>query len=1671
MDEEEQGQSMLEQQENTTDNSKSEQEGFVEEGGVEVMPTPPPPPPSGGIAIGDNIYVMGGSLNGTRGKLYGFHKDRFSILPSGVSDRLIHIPLVNGKPNPELGIKNILLLQRAVKPGFVYVTDLHADAYVETFSANGVPAGMFKVVSVDDELDEATFQVLNTDGTTSEEFTIKFHFQGIPRDLPYEVIRTREPPAKEAATDATGEQKVNERIPLTIDDEDHAEGLSNVEGEEGDTSEEEIEFGEELELNVEDENILVELSSSEKIYDDATQRSEMLVQLIRLLPQAKQKDAKELQKVRRLVEVFMTMRNRVVKYGITGEPRGIQQTTFQTLSELVKTTKADLVKKVAPIQKVLYLDLGKKPKFDTHKQQNEISINYTGDYESDSIPSGQLYINYNKSVIEQANSLERTQQQEEEGDDSVQVKGLPNFYRNQKEYNEIVQTPFIVEKGRRPFTKDEELFRCVVPKIGEQGELFTLQEGNYQLPIQTEQQPFGLARLLKPRMVGSMVVDDGESPILTDYLVFPKSTEADIGAIRSGSLAKDVSRSMLPKKSMAGLLNSLKPIDDHPTVNDIIHIGVYGQLGNINLADWLRDLSLPIGGVGDAYMELKGYGMNDYEFTKEQAAVLQELIEQHLAALKLYFIQQREKNTALLQNLKYSPQSLLPEPIVERLLDAIQGEPILQGYIEEATNAMGDLAKVDLNWFTYVFLKNPDLVLAVLGKGASMTTEQALVRERSRVVRDRILDALADGFRLKKKQKEESTPAPANTCQHVKDLEACRKLAQKDLDKDDLSVEAKKMKLLLQILSTYRGKTEKDWVWCKKCGQHLICGHELMMIQEFAKPKEKDVLHKDLLLKFSGGQYAGKFICRVCGQGIQDLDYDTSLEFDDAGRPMMGRAVMEDEDGVNDEELQNLLAGDADLTDEINFGTAELNQMYRTFSTIARQIGIQPEEADYRSLVTELQTYVKTLKTRERYIELKKKAESQGHVVADYDIYMAMRYASAAIAILLLNIQTRKPDYTIYYTTPECDDGFMGYPLTSSEDSMPGVNCLVNIAAAIQDKVFPWDSTTLQSEKDVVKRKLPLKKEVLARIKEFLKIPTIQAKIDAKREYIEKVLGKKDETGEVFEVIPSQFRPLQQAALTIEQAAAEAAINVDLTPEQKAVTWMRGANTFVRETAKINEKSPFSVTTCCFHDISNPNEFWAERAEDLPALEKRVLGKPNWRSTTAKTTFYTEPIELIEGTLNPDEYFKLFLKVCYEGPNVGLPHELGFSKTCLQCGLLLKDDPNVVFVNQDEKARVEQKMRSNLEEQGVVINEDTFQNLLHATQRRQYVKPDPAPPQPNRIETLMKLTEVPPPLENWVPMLEELQKNLLQLETSEELGNEEKLFLASENLQNAILACEKQITARLGKSAFDILQSFLERPPRDCGSLIQTFFLIPFQRWLTGIKPDNFTLHKSYEISQQTIEDIFVKGLGEHLKPLGQNDFSSQLKGLLKSKIQQFVHELSFYTKHVFQTLRPMTTLGGYMITKILMRAFIMGPLSRFIDPNDIPEGENVETGATQVDMKQLLRAVAVSLAKYAKGSYIPTDTEIKITIEKRQEAENQQFIKELDVMSKDRRQVELINKQLGLGKWAVGGTKAIMQYDPARYLEEQLERQQAGIVDYEETMYGGDMHDTDFQQITEDDF
>ena len=85
----------------------------------------------------------------------------------------------------------------------------------------------------------------------------------------------------------------------------------------------------------------------------------------------------------------------------------------------------------------------------------------------------------------------------------------------------------------------------------------------------------------------------------------------------------------------------------------------------------------------------------------------------------------------------------------------------------------------------------------------------------------------------------------------------------------------------------------------------------------------------------------------------------------------------------------------------------------------------------------------------------------------------------------------------------------------------------------------------------------------------------------------------------------------------------------------------------------------------------------------------------------------------------------------------------------------------------------------------------------------------------------------------------------------------------------------------------------------------------------------------------------------------------------------------------------------------------------------------------------------------YRKEAKKYSDKEIRELITARNEKEKLQFVNEIAGMTKEMKAIEKLKKQLGLGKWAVGGTKAIYAYDADRYDYEREERAAAGIVDF----------------------
>jgi hypothetical protein len=1415
-----------------------------------------------------------------------------------------------------------------------------------------------------------------------------------------------------------------------------------------------MEIGEEIEIPMEEE--IREVTSSNRLYPDIFQRNEMLTQLIRSLPQIDQRNIVKLQSLRRLVEMMIVLRNEVVEYGVTNEPIGAKSTSRQTIAELLENNDVNMSRKVANMKKVIYAD-----KYKSRENPPE------GDLED----AEDLRVEYLDDILGEAEMLRKREGMESSGEGM----GMPKTYQDLELYRRKIQQPYLT--SGKAIRMDEEVFRSEIPGEEEVNCLDDLVKANRAIkksdinkikvfnPPPVTKCESSVVRLLTSRKVQKdRMVEPAEGVDYKNILLFPLTTEREIGTIRTGSLGKDVSLSMSHRKLMDDILEEYGQVSDFPTADKILNIGLNGILGNVNVSDWLKSQPIVINGVGDVYEKLKGYGLLDIELNKEQSQVIQEKLEEHLAKLKIFMNRQREENETALKNLKFTSETILDEASAARLLTRVESEPLLQKVLEEVRSYMGELSKVDSLWFTYVFVKYPDLTLAVLGKQADL-----VAREKVRHIRDQLLNSVREGYRLKMKLKEGGERPTINKCPHVESLEGVRKIGQVKSDEPRDTVT---MKAMLKFLSKFRGETKNDWVWCNTCNEHLICGHELLQLQEYQRPREKDVIHKEILLKFSGGVFGGKYICKVCGQHIAELDFDTNIEFDDEGRPMMGRAVMVDEDAERENEMKILLSGapiQGEEVKEVGFGNDEMNEMYKTLKTIMNLMGVNPEEEDYRGMIDQFSSYMKKIPNPKVYEYMTK-----GKTALDYEIFRAVEYTTIAAAIALLNIQTHIPEYVIYYTNADCKDGFLGYPLEGVESSS-GINCVTSVVAGINENVYPWNSTTLQRLADINKRRERIAKSVFTKVDKLSKDPVYQAALHKKREYRMNLYGVIGESKK--EIVPKNFRP--EMFVLSEKEAAKGLINVgSANDEKKAIGWIRQAHGYARETSALNPNAPISETTCCLHNLEEPNTFWREKS--LPELEDRKTIDQKYRSSTLGTTFYTEQEKMLKGTIEASEYYKLFSKFCYDGDNKGLPHKLGITLTCSECGLNFKRNPNLPLevTKKDDITKVIQEQKAHIETQGVIINEDTFMDLLNTIHLKSKVERDTIPHIPRGDTTFLQLVGIGiVPIENMGALLSEIQTSLTQIGAN---PTRVQVATASENFYKAIEQKEIYIQKRLGPDIFRYITSITEGTPRECGEHILTYLVVPFQRWLAQINQDSFKVLDTYELSNETKDDIMKKGLGAHLQLINTG---GPLKGLLKRKVKFFIKEMSLYSKEVFPKIRSMTTPGGQTMITYLLRAYVMGPIQRLLNTAHIPEGDEDISGP--VDIKVLYKGLAQAMTKYAKGSRIPNEEEIKLGLEKRAEAERMDFVKKQETMTKDMKQIDLLNKSLGLGDYSMGGTKSIRFYDPEQYERDREQRARVGISDYEDLnkdkaydMFGFSMGldeevgvGNEYDQIAEDDY
>ncbi|NBV77664.1 hypothetical protein EBR66_05890 [bacterium] len=1587
--------------------------------------------------LGDGVYISGGRLDGTRGTIYYMDDTLIRILPLGVSDRLVEVPIVDGELDPKLGIVDFFQTSQRAVPAFVAQIDAHVGQKAETFDVDGKPGITYMIKEVNEREDTITLV-----DETGGERKIEFSFTGVPLDEPFAVLRPRQ---VEADVENAGQNAPEEEL----EDTNVFENIDDI-------------------VDTDKKKGLVERSVTQRIYPDIVQRNDMFQSLLELLDISAQKNQRNQKNIRKHVEQLLLLRNELVQYTPTGEPDGSVPTSFHSIAELLENTDIPLSRPVLETSRSLYLS----------KSEDQDTIT--------ELPGVAVDIQYMKDVLDESNEFLNTQLAGTSGQ-IVIPDALPQWFIGWETFFKRYMRSWLSEgdRGERiVFAGDKEFLRAPMSSGKDAIVDGLIPLGDYDATTsQVGKVRLSLLKGLAPRFIrlkekdAPRKIESGDEAILTGQLLFPLHTQRDLGLSRSGRLMKDIAYSHFPGKTLLEILNIAGGIPDTASAGSIISIGEGGNTsGNIAIDEWLQVQPFRIRGLGDALIDMKNLGMTHKELTVEQQQILVNKIQQYRALLHQYITTERDISTKALTELRLENIPFLQGEALEDLVVTLESEPLIHTWLDDIRKRIPAYKENDLAIVAGISTKLPELLLTTLAG-----IPGPLARERNRCVRDQFLEALDHALRkgLKKANIGE-IPQPI-VCPHMDSINEIRKVK----DTDD------RMQLMARFLARFRGVTKNNWILCSASASNhphnLICYHEFLQLQEYLHPREKDTIHKEILLTFSCGVFQGKFMCKNCGQPISEIDFDRSMEFDDNGKPMANRAALIDM--TEDENQINMLLGSpTEEQGEGAFSSDRQKIIYTSTRQLFDKVGIYANIHTFQNIVERVESDIQKQPSREEYSKIIKAKKGEKKFL-DYDILINRLLVTAIGAHSLIEIQTHVPDFILRYKIPGCVAGFSGYPIGREED-MTGINYISCAISSIKSNEPPWSLSGFLTISQDKKRQEIIAEGIKKLVADGMKTAIVQQMLSIKRAHNEKVYGRGHTGVGIPERVPVGFRPIPY--YTSVKEATEAIVVPEAASNEELIRgWIQMGHKIARENGVYVRGSPFSETSCCYTPIGEPRTFWSKKEETLPKLPARTPPKGQSNSQVMLRFIPRPPVKLLADPPE-DLFYRVFLRVCYDGPQKGLPHESGYTNTCIHCGFVFPENPYTVNAApplstglykewKSEMDAIITKGKTALDSQRVVVNKGTFENILDATHTRFHIElPKSIKPISGTaiFGKLMKLE--PEPFEGCRLLLAEILTRVSRFTpTPSEIEIAEAYEPLSENKNMLLIDIQK----RIGAPSVKTLQTLLKQSPTQIVEYVRTYFLIPFQRLINRFKPNSLQVQKTYDLPRQTADDV-NRAIEQHLDYL--NSLQKNIKGYTEIKLKQAQKQLSTLLLTIQQTIRSTLIPGGELGTSYLVTSLIVGILGEFINPNIIPDGVSGTGGTVEQNARVPLNILEVCLSRLELEGLNFTEEQIRDMIARRTAAEKDLFTTNQNKMTPEEKKGDMMMKRLGLGKWSIGGTKAVYTLDADQYDREREQRIQMGLADFtadpaaiahanallqEDAFGGGAEEGYDTQQMAADDY
>ena len=1564
------------------------------------------------IQLGDDVIIESTTYGRTIGTVYYRSLEMIHVKPDGVSNDVHRFEVNQTEDGEERfneadGVSAVYILKKRDVESFVEQQDIRVNHIIDTFDQDRRPYKTYKIITVDKENDKITIQ--DPDEENSEELV--FDFIGIPADKHLEFVVMRIRPM--VFSDEPSEPEMEDAQPIVEQEEEDVADL------------EDLGIEEVGEIEVVLAKVYKEAESYEQRIPDDIQRMDALNDFISSLDPSLQNDPYAMRSVRTLIETLFHLKQSTISYEKSGEIQGAKQLSATTLFDLIERAKVPLGRPVLNVSKKEY----KVDEFE--KKVDAKHIQFT-DF---------------KWELQQMNAKISTIV-------STSIKGdskgkIVTEWHDQRNFLSQYLSPWKnidLDEPRWTALTDSDVFRMNPP--GSSPIPGYVASHDEKSPPVFYTVPFGIERALsttyrKGADRRKVALVDEEKASMNSYLLFPIQAAPYLGSTRSYHLATDSGRSQLTPKTMKMLLKELgEPMsirnsdseEKGPTSSNIVLLTTMNQSP---LSEYIRGIPMSALGWGDTISTLEQYGMENTELNEDIAKVLLEKISASQAQLLSGLSRLRDAIKEI-EEKKGEPNPFLDNPA---FFEEVKRQPILATLLQDYEDKNTTLSSSDLGKVIHLMKHHANYFQIAAGKNALLMGKAFIDANRTNYLLQRTIER-----QLEDSKRNAGIRPRRNPCRHTADLVSVRRL------RDD----SDRFHELTKFVLRYQGARDQNWINCNICTENLICCHERLQLQAYLNPREKDTIEKEIILSFAGGQFQGNYICRNCGQTIRALDFDNNLEFDDNGKPKSGTAVLIDDAAVLEEQVDSMLEGQSNeslgvsivpsMKEEMKLGETE-TIIYNIVREISERVGILLDKQGFRNVIRGAKSWIDKFPDREAYA--KKQAKSKGRM-ADYEIASSRDIINAAAVYLLIEIQTKIPDYVVRYALKGCKSpGFEGYPLDTNETNQQGIQYIACAISSIRKKEKPW-TLAYQAIPDDTVRQNGIVLSIMKIIKDIISNDIIQAQLEEKRRYLLHVFGTSamDEEKRTKDSIFPSFLP-EQIILTPEDAAKHVISKevVEALGNERAraglvTLWIRHAHAIAEKTAHLVRGTAFSETTCCLNPIQEPGSYWKSMGE-LPDLHRRTL-YPHRQGQSLLTNFVPRDAQI--GVTEPDRdlYYRLFLKCCFRGPRIGYSHQPGVTNQCVWCEFQFPTHPAIMDTDKEGKAALTE----------VTTDTAEFTELLdkiHNVNRVEAIRMREISTVKNCMDKLIDIKPVP--LDNWEAVMRVTAERFMTLNHPDKTP--EDFALAAGELSNLTSDARVVIERRLtSEKQHEVLERISRLSWVDFFKVLQTYFIIPFQRVFYNFSPESF------KIPIEMTKDLSEQHVTEDLVPVLQREmaFITANKGIIsggeimfaKMKLEEYLAQMSALLPFM-ERIRPSVIPGGANSLVYIQQAFLYGPLSMLLDSSRIPLNvgyQSAMSAMTDNSIEFLLRMINSSLNKYGR-EYLSYDAaEIKNMIAIREEKERVNVVREFSNLSDEARQVELINKKLGLGKWAVGGTKLIYQYNKEYYDVERQKRLDAGMED-----------------------